>query len=91
MNHAIGDPSFDESKGNLGEALTWYRRAADQGDVDSQVTLALAYADGLGLPQDFVESHKWYNLAASRVKYADMRADLIKRREGLATKIRPCK
>jgi len=46
MNYAIGDPSFDESKGNLGEALIWYRRAADQGDVDSQVTLALAYAMG---------------------------------------------
>jgi uncharacterized protein len=44
MNYPIGDPTFDESKGNLGEALIWYRRAADQGDVDAEVSLGLAYA-----------------------------------------------
>jgi hypothetical protein len=76
INFPIGDKTFDESKGNLFEALIWYRRGADQGDVDSQVSLGLAYADGLGVPQDFVEAHKWYNLAASHVKYGDMRADL---------------
>jgi TPR repeat protein len=31
MNYPIGDQSFDPSKGNLSEALIWYRRAADQG------------------------------------------------------------
>ena len=87
MNYPIGDPSFDENKGNLNEALIWYRRGADQGDTDLQVVLGLAYAEGLGLPQDFVEAHKWYNLAASRVKYADMRADLMKRRDDLAAKM----
>jgi TPR repeat protein len=87
MNYPIGDSSFDETKGNLNEALIWYRRGADQGDIDSQVALGLAYAEGLGLPQDFVEAHKWYNLAASHVKYADMRSDLIKRRDDLAAKM----
>jgi TPR repeat protein len=87
MNYPIGDPTFDESKGNLNEALIWYRRGADQGDIDSQAALALAYRDGLGVPQDFVEAHKWYNLAASHVKYADIRSDLIKRRDDLATKM----
>jgi uncharacterized protein len=89
MNYPIGDPSFDENKGNLSEALIWYRRAADQGDVDSQVSLGLAYGDGIGVPQDYVEAHKWYNLAASRVRYADMRADFIKRRDDLAIKMTP--
>lgn len=87
MNYPIGDPSFDENKGNLNEALIWYRKGADQGDIDSQVALGLAYAEGLGLPQDFVEAHKWYNLAASHAKYADMRSDLIKRRDDLAAKM----
>jgi uncharacterized protein len=87
MNYPIGDPTFDENKGNLSEALIWYRRAADQDDVDSQVALGLAYADGIGVPQDYVEAHKWYNLAASRVKYADMRTDLVKRRDDLALKM----
>jgi TPR repeat protein len=67
--------------------LRWYRRGADQDDVDSQVARALAYADGLGVPQDFIEAHKWYNVAASRVKYADIRSDLIKRRDDMATKM----
>lgn len=87
INYPIGDQSFDENQGNLNEALIWYRRGADQGDIDSQVALGLAYAEGLGLPQDFVEAHKWYNLAASRVKYADMRADFQKRRDDLAAKM----
>jgi len=89
MNYPIGDPIFDVSKGDLGEALIWYRRAADQGDVDSQVTLGMAYADGIGVPQDFAEAHKWYNLAASRLKYGDMRTDLMNRRDELALKMTP--
>jgi uncharacterized protein len=87
MNYPIGDVAFDQNKGDLGEALIWYRRAADQGDIDSQLVLGLAYSDGLGLPQDFVEAHKWYNLAASRVGYADMRADFMKRRDELAARM----
>ena len=34
MNYRIGDLSFDKATGNLDEALVWYRRAAEQGDVD---------------------------------------------------------
>ena len=26
----------------------------------------MAYANGRGVPQDYVEAHKWLNLAASR-------------------------
>jgi TPR repeat protein len=89
MNYPIGDLTFDETKGNLNEALIWYRHAADQGDVDSQVALGSAYAQGLGVPQDFVEAHKWYNVAASRAKYPETRADVIKRRDHLAIKMTP--
>jgi uncharacterized protein len=80
---------FDESKGNLLEALIWYRRSADQGDVDSQVALGIAYEGGIGVPQDFVEAHKWYNLAAALTKYADFRADDIQRRDAVALKMTP--
>jgi TPR repeat protein len=61
-------PFFDDSKANLQEALIWYRHAAEQGDFDSQVVLGTAYEDGIGVPQDYVEAHKWYNLAAPRSK-----------------------
>jgi uncharacterized protein len=89
MNYPIGDSSFDESKGNLHEALIWYRRAAEHGDVDSQVSLGMAYEGGIGVPQDYIEAHKWYNLAAPRSKYADIRTDIIKRRDALALKMTP--
>jgi TPR repeat protein len=31
------------------EVITWYRRAADQGDAVSQFNLGFAYARGLGV------------------------------------------
>ena len=89
INYPIGDPSFDESKGNLREALKWYQRAADQGDVDAMAVLGLAYFEGVGVRQDYVEAHSWYNLAASRTKYSDIRNDLMKRRDDISIKMSP--
>ena len=42
------------------------RLAAEQGDPDAQAFLAFMYATGQGVPQDYVQAHKWINLAASR-------------------------
>jgi uncharacterized protein len=53
------------------------------------VTLARAFEDGLGVPQDYVEAHKWFNLAAPRSKFADIRSDIIARRDALAQKMPP--
>lgn len=89
MNYPLGDFTFDGSKGNLREALSWYRRAAEQGDFDSQVALGIAYEDGVGVPQDYIEAHKWYNLAVSRSKYADLRTTYIQRRDALVVKMTP--
>jgi uncharacterized protein len=89
MNYRIGDLSFDAASGNLDEALVWYRRAAEQGDVDSEIVLALAYAKGIGVAQSKVEAYKWYDLAASLAKYADVKNDVIKRREELARAMSP--
>ena len=46
--------------------MKWYRKAAEQGLLKAQYALGVLYQDGLGVPQDFVEAHKWLNLAASR-------------------------
>jgi TPR repeat protein len=89
MNYRIGDLSFDKTSGNLDEALTWYRRAADQGDVDSEVVLALAYAKGIGVEQSDVEAYKWYDIAAASAKYADVKDDVVKRRSELARAMSP--
>ena len=54
-------------RGESAPALAWYRTAADQGHIDALFALGVAYASGLGVQQDYVEAHKWRNLAASRV------------------------
>jgi uncharacterized protein len=89
MNYRIGDLSFDQATGNLDEALVWYRRAAEQGDVDAEIVLALAYAKGIGVAQSEVEAYKWYDIAASLAKYADVKDDVVKRREELARAMPP--
>jgi uncharacterized protein len=89
MNYRIGDLSFDKASGNLDEALVWYRRAADQGDVDSEVALALAYAKGIGVEKSDVEAYKWYDIAASLAKYADVKDDVVRRRNELARAMSP--
>ena len=38
---------------------------AEQGNVDAQFNLALSYANGQGVPQDYIRAHMWWNLAAS--------------------------
>ena len=45
----------------------WYRSAAEQGHAHAQLNLGAMYANGLGVPRDYVEAHKWFNLAASNL------------------------
>ena len=39
---------------------------AENGDVEAQISLGYRYANGLIMPQDYVESAKWYRLAAEQ-------------------------
>jgi len=48
------------------EAAKWYRRAAEQGDVDAARILGPAYYLGKWVPQDLVQSYFWLSVAASR-------------------------
>ena len=45
------------------EAVKWFRKAAEQGDADGQLSLALMYTQGRGVAKDEVEAYKWYLLA----------------------------
>jgi hypothetical protein len=56
----------------LGAAKEWLI-AGSQGDVTSQFRLAQLYERGLGVPQDFVQAHRWYNIATSQ-GHADARS-----------------
>ena len=48
-------------------SVEWYRRAAEQGHAEAQFQLGAAYLFGRGVPEDPIQTHKWLNLAASRM------------------------
>ena len=48
------------------EAVRWYRRAAEQGDVLAQYNLGWMYENGRGVGRDRVEAVRWYRLAAEQ-------------------------
>ncbi len=51
---------------DFGGAVRIFQPLADQGYASAQFNLGFMYANGQGVPQDYVQSHKWFNLAASR-------------------------
>jgi uncharacterized protein len=51
---------------DYGEAVKWYRMAANQGDVKAQVNLGNMSANGLGVAQDYSDATRWYRLAADQ-------------------------
>ena len=69
--------------------MRWYRKAADHGDAAAQLNLGIMYYHGRGIPQDYVEAHKWLNLAASRFlpSEAEKCARAVKNRDIVARKL----
>jgi TPR repeat protein len=68
------------------EAAKWYRKAADQGHANAQYNLGVMYSTGQGVPQDYVEAHKWFNLAASRLTDSE-RDTAVKKRALMESKM----
>ncbi len=77
-----GQQAFDA--GNVNEAVTQWQAAANAGDRRAMLELGRLYATGLGVMQDYVEAHKWLNLAASRGEAA-----ALAERNALAAKMTP--
>ena len=44
--------------------MKWYRKAAEQGDTEAQVSLGIMYVYGQGVIQDYVEAVRWFGKAA---------------------------
>ena len=59
---------------NHSEAAKWYRKAAEQGDINAQLKLGAMYATlyeaGKGVVRDYGESIKWYGKAADQYRKA---------------------
>ena len=70
--------------GRHGEALTEWQAAAAAGDRRAMLTLGRVFAKGLGTPQNYVEAHKWFNLAASRGEAA-----ALEERDAVAARMTP--
>jgi TPR repeat protein len=49
---------------NEAEAVEWYRRAAEQNQVQAQFNLGFCYAYGHGVEKDEAEAVKWYRKVA---------------------------
>lgn len=52
--------------GIYSEAVNWYRKAAEQGNLEAQHLLGLCYLCGQGLPNDDLIALHWINKAARR-------------------------
>jgi TPR repeat protein len=47
-----------------GDAIKWFRKAAEKGTCWGQYNLAIRYAKGDGIPQDYAEALKWFQKGA---------------------------
>ncbi len=48
------------------QALTWYRKSAEQGFAPGEAGLAFMYQHGLGVPKDFAQAQQWYRKSADQ-------------------------
>jgi TPR repeat protein len=46
--------------------MSWFRKAADQGDAGAQYHLGLLYRNGNGVPQDYAAAVSWFRMAADQ-------------------------
>jgi len=58
--------SGDGVKQDHTEAVRWYRKAAEHGNVFAQNNLGVMYNKGDGVKQDYVEAVRWYLKAAEQ-------------------------
>jgi len=68
---AIANEDFDRGYAASQEkdyqtAITWYRKAAEQGYARAQVSLGVMYDIGLGVKKDYVQAVAWYRKAAEQ-------------------------
>ncbi len=70
-------------------AFREFEALAEQGDASGQFFLGTMYGDGWGVPQDYVQAHMWYNLAASRLPPGKDRDLAVENRDIIAARMTP--
>ena len=81
-DYADGQRAWDA--GRHSEALREWQAAANAGDAKAMLALGRLYMQGLGVPQNYVQAHMWFTLAASRFE-----AEAVKERDALAVRMAP--
>ena len=71
-------------RGAYETAFHEWRHMAEQGDAQAQGNLGMLYAQGQGVPQDYIQAHMWYNLAG-----AYGAKEWAERRDALAKQMTP--
>ena len=51
------------------EAVTWFRKAAKQGNAIGQFNLGMMYLHGIGVPQSDTEAVMWFRKAADQANF----------------------
>lgn len=74
---------------NYAEAVKWYRKSAEQGYAPAQLNLGFMYDNGRGVPQDRVQAHMHYNLAAANADDKELRDKAAKNRDLIAAEMTP--
>ncbi len=54
-----------DNRKDYATALSEWRPLAEKGVAEAQYKLGMLYSTGYGVPQDFVQAHKWYSLAGA--------------------------
>ena len=70
-------------------AFAKFTKAAEAGDADAQVIVGGMYDDGEGVPQDFVQAYKWFNIAASTETDKEERDRSVRNRDLVSGKMTP--
>ena len=73
---SLPEPATPEAQVRLGKeylaqkdyslAMTWFRKAADQGSAAAQTNVGWLYQNGWGVKQDYAEAAIWYRKAAEK-------------------------
>lgn len=72
----VYEAALATEQGDSARALRNMRDLAERGDTRAQTVLGKAYKDGLGVPQDYVQAHMWFNLAAANASTSGPEKDL---------------
>ncbi len=66
LGHILASTATESEVERLADGVALLKTAAERGNAFAQYQLAQLFGSGTGVPQDYVEAHKWANLAAAR-------------------------